>query len=98
VQTTAIGLIALQRGDATAVARAFDFLRSQWRLEPGGLTVAQSLVAFRLHGLDDGIPELLAALRTIAQRPSFREKPLAVAWATLATGPDRLLVPLRSRA
>src|SRR4029079_14709495 len=31
-QTTAIGLIALQQGDARVVARAFDFLRSQWRL------------------------------------------------------------------
>ena len=98
VQTTAIGLIALQRGDPKVVARAFDFLRNQWRLEPGGLTVAQSLVAFRLHGLDDEVPELVDGLATIARRPSFREKPLAVAWAVLATGPDRLLDPLRSRA
>ena len=98
VQTTAIGLIALQRGDPEMVGRGFDFLRKQWRLEPGGLTVAQAIVALRLHGLDDEVPELVGALETIARRPSFREKPLALAWATLATGPDRLLDPLRSRA
>jgi len=98
VQTTAIGLIALQRGDPGMVGRGFDFLRRQWRLEPGGLTVAQAIVALRLHGLDDEIPALLGALETIAQRPSFREKPLALGWAALATGPDRLLDPLRSRA
>ena len=98
VQTTAIGLIALQRGDPEMVGRGFDFLRRQWRVEPGGLTVAQAIVALRLHGFDDDVPELVGALETIAQRPSFREKPLAVAWATLAAGPDPLLDPLRSRA
>ncbi len=97
-QTTAMGLIALQQGHASVVARAFDFLRRSWRLEPGGLTVAQALVAFRLHGLRDGVPELVSALEEISRRASFREKPLAVAWAVLATGPDALLDPLRSRA
>ena len=92
------GLIALQQGHAPVVARAFTFLRSNWRLEPGGLTVSQALVAFRLHGLRDQVPELLSALGDISRRASFRERPLAVAWAVLATGPDALLEPLRSRA
>ena len=97
-QTTAMGLIALQQGPAGVVERAFGFLQSSWRLEPGGLTVAQAIVAHRLHGRGDEVPELLAGLDTIARRPSFPERPLAVAWATLATGPDALLEPLRSRA
>ena len=97
-QTTAMGLIALQQGPPGVVERAFGFLRSSWRLEPGGLTVAQAIVAHRLHGRGDEVPELLAGLGTIARRPSFPERPLAVAWATLATGPDALLDPLRSRA
>jgi hypothetical protein len=97
-QTTAIGLIALQKGHPDVVERAFDFLRGNWRLEPGGLTVAQALVAYRLHGRSDEAPALLAELRRAVRRPSFLSRPLAVAWATLATGPDALLEPLRSRA
>ena len=96
-QTTAMGLIALQHGDETVLARALAFLRSNWPLEPGGLTVAQSLVAFRLHGIDDALPPLHAALGEISRRPWFLKRPLAVAWAALATGPDTLLDPLRSR-
>ena len=97
-QTTAIGLIALQNGHPAVVARAFGFLQSNWQLEPGGLTVAQALLAYRLHGRRDEVPAILAELGAISQRPSFLERPLAVAWATLATGPDALLGPLRSRA
>ena len=97
-QTTAMGLIALQRGDGTVLRRALAFLHSNWPLEPGGLTVAQALVAFRLHGIDDALPPLHAALGEISRRPSFLERPLAVAWAALATGPDASLDPLRSRA
>ena len=80
------------------VERAFAFLQGNWRLEPGGLTVAQALVAYRLHGRRDEAPALLAELRKASRRPSFLSRPLAVAWATLATGPDALLEPLRTRA
>ena len=97
-QTTAMGLIALQKGHPAVVSRAFGFLRGNWRLEPGGLTVAQALVAYRLHGRRDEVPALLAELGGASRRPSFLERPLAVAWATLATGPDVRLEPLRSRA
>jgi hypothetical protein len=97
-QTTAMGLIALQDGHPSVVSRAFAFLRNSWRLEPGGLTTAQAIVAFRLHGLDDALPPLYGALADIARRRAFLERPLAVAWAALATGPDSLLEPLRSRA
>ncbi len=62
-QTTAMGLIALQKGHPAVVEPAFGFLRGNWRLEPGGLTVAQALVAYRLHGRRDEVPALLAELR-----------------------------------
>jgi len=97
-QTTAMGLIALQQGHRAVVERAFGFLHRSWPLEPGGLTAAQALVAYRLHGRRGDMPALVAALREISRRPSFLERPLAVAWATLATGPDALLEPFRSRA
>ena len=51
------------------LARRSRFLRSNWRLEPGGLTVAQALVAYRLHGRRDELPPLLAALGEISRRP-----------------------------
>ena len=55
-------------------------------------------MAYRLHGRRDEVPALLAELEEASRRPSFLERPLAVAWAALATGPDALLEPLRSRA
>ena len=97
-QTTAFGLIALQHGHEDVAARALGFLRRSWRLEPGGLTVAQALAAFRLHRVDGAVRELVAALDEISRRPSFAERPLAVAWATLSTGPDAMLDPLKASA
>jgi hypothetical protein len=97
-QTTAIALIGLQGGPATLVHPGLRFLRQSWRREPGGLTTAQALVAFRLYGVQEEIQAATEALGAIARRPSFREEPLTVAWATLATGPDTVLEPLRSRA
>jgi Prenyltransferase and squalene oxidase repeat len=97
-QTTAIALIALQGEKGASVTRAVGFLRQTWRLEPGGLTAAQALVAFRLHGVDGERRAATDSLGAIAGRRSFLERPLAVAWAALATGPDPVLEPLRSRA
>jgi hypothetical protein len=97
-QTTAIALIALQRGPATLVDPGLRFLRQSWQREPGGLTTAQALIAFRLHGVREEIQPAVDALGTIARRQSFRQEPLTVAWAVLATGPDARLEPLRSRA
>jgi hypothetical protein len=95
-QTTAIALIALQGGAQALVRPAIAFLRRAWPEEPGGLTAAQALLAFRFQRVDDAISLVLGALEASALRPSFRERPLTVAWAALATGPDRLLEPLRS--
>ena len=97
-QTTAIALVALQRGPRSLVDPGIGFLRQSWPREPGGLTTAQAVVAFRLHGVEDEVAPGLAALDQISRRPSFRGDPVALGWAVLASGPDALLAPLRSRA
>ena len=93
-QTTAFALIALQGEPDRLVAPGLAFLRRQWRNEPGALTAAQTLVAFRLHGVDESA-SLLEALASTARSGPFLGKPLVAAWAALATGPDELLDPLR---
>ncbi|MCZ7587259.1 MAG: hypothetical protein M5U27_00025 [Gaiella sp.] len=94
-QTTAVALIALQGEDDALTGPGIGFLRRAWRREPGGLTAAQALVAFRLHAVHDEVAPAVDHLAGLAARPSFRERPLGVAWAALATGPDELLEPLR---
>jgi hypothetical protein len=96
-QTTAIALVALQRGPDRLVAPGLAFLRESWPREPGGLTTAQALVAMRLHGVDEEIARLIERLDAMAAVPPFRERPLTLAWAVIATGPDSLLDALRSR-
>jgi hypothetical protein len=97
-QTTAIALAALQRGPRSLVDPGIGFLRESWRREPGGLTTAQAIVAFRLHRVDDEVAPALAALDVISRRSSFRGDAVALGWAVLASGPESLLAPLRSRA
>ena len=96
-QTTAFALIALQGERAAMVGPGLAFLRARWRDEPGGLTAAQALIAFRLHGATADAAAVRDALDSMAAEPDFVERPLTVAWAALATGPDALLDPLRSR-
>lgn len=97
-QTTAVALIALRDQPRTLTDPALAFLRRTWRLEPGALTTAQALIAFRLYGIRDEIPAVLDALARISRRPSFAGEPLAVAWAALATAPSRQLEPLGGTA
>ena len=84
-----------QQARSSLTQPGIGFLRRSWRHEPGGLTAAQALVAFRLHRVRDEIAPAVDNLAEVAARASFRERPLAVAWAALATAPDRLLEPLR---
>ena len=97
-QTTAIALIALQRGEPDLVTSGMRFLRQSWRREPGSLTTAQALLAFRFHRAQEEIADASRVLAEEAKRPTFRLRPLDIAWSALATGPDSLLEPLRSRA
>jgi hypothetical protein len=96
-QTTAMALIALQGERGAYVDEGVEFLRDAWRREPGALTTAQALVAFRLHGIASEVRDGYGALERMAGLPAFAEKPVAVAWAALATGPDELLGSLRAR-
>jgi hypothetical protein len=97
-QTTAIALVALQGVEAPFIGSGMRFLRQSWRDEPGGLTAAHALLAFRFHGVAAELGPVTEGLAAISRRPSFTDKPVTVAWAALATGPDALLEPLRSRA
>jgi hypothetical protein len=97
-QTTAIALVSLQGVEEPFVATGIEFLRRTWRDEPGGHTTAQALLAFRLRGIDDEIQPAIDTLASMADDASFGRAPVTVAWAVLATGPEELLEPLRSRA
>ena len=80
------------------VGPALAFLRARWRDEPGGLTAAQALIAFRLHGATADAAAVRDAARLDGRRARRSSSArLTVAWAALATGPDALLDPLRSR-
>jgi Prenyltransferase and squalene oxidase repeat len=96
-QTTAIALIALHGERRAFVQDGLRFLRRTWAREPGALTTAQALIAFRLHGAEDETGRARAALEKITSRKSFLGGTVALAWAALATGPDNLLEPLRGR-
>jgi hypothetical protein len=94
-QTTAMALIALQGEPDTLVRPGLAFLRRSWRSEPGGLTAAQALVAFRLHAARRDVAPAVEALARVSRRPSFLERPLTVAWSALGTAPDARLAQLR---
>ena len=61
------------------------------------MTVAQARIAFRLHGEAGEAAATAKALARIAQRAGSAST-VALAWSALATGPDKLLDPLRGRA
>jgi hypothetical protein len=94
-QTTAVTLMALQGEDLSLVDPALRFLRSQWRNEPGGLTLAQTAVALDLHDAD-GVAEVRDAMDVAYRKTAFLGNLLTLAWATLATGPSQRLDRLRS--
>jgi hypothetical protein len=96
-QTTAIALISLLGEESPSIAPAFDYLRRSWRREPGVLTLAQTLLAFRLHGAVRDASAVEERLEAARHRKTFAARPLAVAWATLAAGPEQRLVPFGGR-
>lgn len=97
-QTTAVALIALRNdGSEQFVRSGLTFLRHRWHREAGRLTAAQAQVAFRLHDAGEEVVRTTAALERLRPRV-MRASTVALAWSTLATGPDRLLDPLRGRA
>ena len=97
-QTTAVALVAPQGEARELVLPGLRSLRERWASEPGGLTVAQTLLAFRLHAVRSQFEAATATLAALAGRPSFRERTLTVAWAALATAPEPTLESIRVRA
>jgi len=90
LQTTAVALHALGRGDPLS-ARGLTFVRERWRDEQGGLSLAQALVALRLHGEREPSGAIVTALGEAYARTGFLRNTIALAWATLATAPDARL-------
>lgn len=86
-QTTAVALVALQRVDQDLEDRGLSVLRSLWRRERvGGLSVALSTAALRLHG----DPDAAAAERQTSElfeRTRFLGDVVTLAWAAIAIGP-----------
>lgn len=96
-QTIAVALAALQGESPALIEPPLRFLRARWRSEPGGLTLAQTLIAFRLQGAEDE-QELVDAIASTYRRTGFLGNVLALGWAVLATSPDGGLDRLRSSA
>ena len=86
VQTTAIALVGSQHALPEQRDRALAYLSRTWSREPGGVSLALTLAAFRLLGHDAAGPvesRLVAAF----DRHGFLGDVVALAWATIATGP-----------
>jgi hypothetical protein len=94
-QTTAVALMGLQGESPSLVAPGIRFLRSRWRAEPGGLTLAQTALALDLVGSGGG-DEVRESLAAAYDRTRFLGNTLALAWATLATAPPDVTARLRS--
>ena len=95
-QTTAIALIALQgapRARRAGAALPRRRVAPRARRADAGAGAARPAPPRRRRA-----PRPLDALRRLVTRPVPTSGPLALAWARLATGPDALLEPLRSRA
>jgi hypothetical protein len=87
-QTTALGVLALQRWrDGVAWRRGLAALRRLWREErEGSLSVAVAATALRASG-DDDWTSAAAAIGDHLGDPSLEQDVVALAWAAIATGP-----------
>ena len=88
-QTTAVALIGLRDLDPDVERRALDALRALWRVESeGGLTLAMTVAAFRIH---DDASEAAAArdvLRRLVTTTELLGNGVALGWAALAMSDD----------
>jgi hypothetical protein len=84
-QTTAIALISLKGLDGELERRGLRRLRSLWREESaGGLSVATTLVALRLHGDDAEADEAARVLDALVEETHLLGDGVALGWAALA--------------
>ena len=87
-QTTAAAVIALQGADPELEQRGLSTLRRLWRDErEGGLSVAVSTAALRIHGDEDAdVSE--PVLFELFDRTALMDDVVTLAWAAIATGPS----------
>lgn len=84
-QTTAIALIGLSGQAPDLEARGLDTLRRLWRVEAaGGLSLATSLLAFRVHLEATEIRHVRTALEHLIAKTKLLGDGVALGWAALA--------------
>lgn len=84
-QTTAIALIGLRRFDPVLEMRGVDALRRLWRVESaGGLSLATTMAAFRIHGADSEAERVNVRLRRLVEETTLLGDGVALGWAALA--------------
>lgn len=84
-QTTAIAMIALVGLDDELERRGLRRLRSLWREESsGGLNLATSIVALRMHGEHHEAAEAERSLDRLIAETELRGDSVALGWAALA--------------
>jgi Prenyltransferase and squalene oxidase repeat len=93
VQTTAIALVGAQGELTEQRDRALAYLTSAWPTEPGGLSLALTLAAFRLLDVD-AADAVEARLAREFETHAFLGDVVSTAWAVIASGPalERLRV------
>ena len=84
-QTTAVALMALRGFDPELERRGVRRLRSLWREESGGgLNLATSIVALRIHGEDSEAADATEALDHLVTGTGLRGDAVALGWAAVA--------------
>jgi hypothetical protein len=82
-QTTATALMGLSGLDRDVEARGLNTLRRLWRVESaGGLSLATTLVALRIHG--EATDAVRSALERLVARTRLLGDAVALGWAALA--------------
>jgi hypothetical protein len=84
-QTTAAALIGLRGLDPDLEIPGLDSLRRLWRAEAaGGLSLAMTMAAFRIHGASSDAETVEASLRRLVEETGLLGDGTALGWAALA--------------
>lgn len=84
-QTTAAALIGLRRLDPDLEMRGLDSLRRLWRAEAaGGLSLAMTMAAFRIHDARPDAESVGVALEQLVRATGLLGDGIAIGWAALA--------------
>ena len=84
-QTTAAALIGLRRLDPDLEMRGLDSLRRLWRAEAaGGLSLAMTMAAFRIHETPSDADRVGVALERLVRETGLLGDGIALGWAALA--------------